>query len=92
MLQVSLYYTSLRVLSLSLFNIFAVLKYMYIHGYQNQLIWNMIEIDKYNNESNVHTLYKLNIVLNVSALKIISLGVYVIFFIYIAFDGWICSK
>lgn len=67
MLQVSLYYTSLRVLSLSLFNIFAVLKYMYIHGYQNQLIWNMIEIDKYNNESNVHTLYKLNIVLNISA-------------------------
>lgn len=66
MLQVSLYYTSLRVLSLSLFNIFAVLKYMYIHGYQNQLIWNMIEIDKYNNESNVHTLYKLNIVLNIS--------------------------
>lgn len=65
MLQVSLYYTSLRVLSL--FNIFAVLKYMYIHGYQNQLIWNMIEIDKYNNESNVHTLYKLNIVLNISA-------------------------
>lgn len=67
MLQVSLYYTSLCVLSLSLFNIFAVLKYMYIHGYQNQLIWNMIEIDKYNNESNVHTLYKLNIVLNISA-------------------------
>lgn len=67
MLQVSLYYTSLRVLCLSLFNIFAVLKYMYIHGYQNQLIWNMIEIDKYNNESNVHTLYKLNIVLNISA-------------------------
>lgn len=67
MLQVSLYYTSLRVLSLYLFNIFAVLKYMYIHGYQNQLIWNMIEIDKYNNESNVHTLYKLNIVLNISA-------------------------
>lgn len=67
MLQVSLYYTSLRVLSLSLFNIFAVLKYMYIHGYQNQLIWNMIENDKYNNESNVHTLYKLNIVLNISA-------------------------
>lgn len=69
MLQVSLYYTSLRVLSLSLslFNIFTVLKYMYIHGYQNQLIWNMIEIDKYNNESNVHTLYKLNIVLNISA-------------------------
>lgn len=54
-------------LSLSLFNIFTVLKYMYIHGYQNQLIWNMIEIDKYNNESNVHTLYKLNIVLNISA-------------------------
>lgn len=54
-------------LSLSLFNIVAVLKYMYIHGYQNQLIWNMIEIDKYNNESNVHTLYKLNIVLNISA-------------------------
>lgn len=70
MLQVSLYYTSLRVLSLSLFNIFAVLKYMYIHGYQNQLIWNMIEIDKYNNESNVHTLYKLNIVLNISAYKL----------------------
>lgn len=40
---------------------------MYIHGYQNQLIWNMIEIDKYNNESNVHTLYKLNIILNISA-------------------------
>lgn len=56
--------------SLSLFNIFAVLKYMYIHGYQNQLIWNMIEIDKYNNESNVHTLYKLNIVLNISAYKL----------------------
>lgn len=67
MLQVSLYYTSLRVPSLSLFNIFAVLKYMYIHGYQNQLIWNMIEIDKYNNESIVHKLYKLNIVLNISA-------------------------
>lgn len=67
MLHVSLYYTSLRVLSLSLFNIFAVLKYMFIHGYQNQLIWNMIEIDKYNNESNVLTLYKLNIVLNISA-------------------------
>lgn len=30
----------------------------------------MIEIDKYNNESNVHTLYKLNIVLNISAYKL----------------------